>query len=391
MAGSGGPWGGGGGNRGDDGNDDNARPNGGRRPGNDGPQIPEIEEIMKKGQEQLRVLMGGRGGNGNRRTGGGGGAGGAGPAFTKQGLALGGVVALGLWAFASFYTVKPEERSVELFLGSFSAVGNPGLNFAAWPFVTAEIVQVTGERQTDIGTGRGGAMDSGLMLTRDQNIVDIEFQIVWNVSDPAQFLFNLADPADTLRAVSESAMRDIIARSELSPVLNRDRGVIASDLKAAVQSTLDEYKAGINVVRVNFDKADPPREVIDSFREVQAAQQERDRLEKEADAYANRVTAAARGQSAQLTEEAEGYRARVVNDAEGEASRFLSVYAEYVKAPDVTRRRMYLETMEGVLGGMNKVILDGVSGDAAGGQGVVPYLPLNNLTPAPKSDTGGSN
>jgi modulator of FtsH protease HflK len=299
-------------------------------------------------------------------------------------------VALGLWAFASFYTVKPEERSVELFLGSFSSVGNPGLNFAPWPFVTAEIVQVTGERQTDIGTGKGGVMDSGLMLTRDQNIVDIEFQIVWNVSDPAQYLFNLAEPADTLRAVSESAMRDIIARSELSPVLNRDRGVIASDLKAAVQGTLDGYQAGINVVRVNFDKADPPREVIDSFREVQAAQQERDRLEKEADAYANRVTAAARGQSAQLTEEAEGYRARVVNDAEGEASRFLSVYAEYIKAPEVTRRRMYLETMEGVLGGMNKVILDGVSGEGAG-QGVVPYLPLNNLMPAPKATTGGSN
>ena len=387
MAGSGGPWGGGGGNRGDDGNEDKDRPNGGRRPGNDGPQIPEIEEIMKKGQEQLRVLMGGRGG-GNRRTGGGGD--GMGPMFTKQGLALGGVVALGLWAFASFYTVKPEERSVELFLGSFSSVGNPGLNFAPWPFVTAEIVQVTGERQTDIGTGRGGALDTGLMLTRDQNIVDIEFQIVWNVSDPAQYLFNLADPADTLRAVAESGMRDIIARSELSPVLNRDRGVIASDLKAAVQSTLDEYKAGINVVRVNFDKADPPREVIDSFREVQAAQQERDRLEKEADAYANRVTAAARGQSAQLTEEAEGYRARVVNDAEGEASRFLSVYAEYVKAPEVTRRRMYLETMEGVLGGMNKVILDGVSGAEAGGQGVVPYLPLNNLTPQTRTD-GGTN
>ncbi|MGO4907051.1 FtsH protease activity modulator HflK [Pseudorhodobacter sp. W20_MBD10_FR17] len=389
MAGSGGPWGGGGGNRGDEGNEENPRPNGGRRPSNDGPQIPEIEEIMKKGQEQLRVLMGGRGG-GNRRTGGGSGGGDNGPAFTKQGLALGGIVAIGLWAFASFYTVKPEERSVELFLGSFSSVGNPGLNFAPWPFVTAEIVQVTGERQTDIGTGKGGVMDSGLMLTRDQNIVDIEFQIVWNVSDPAQYLFNLAEPADTLRAVAESAMRDIIARSELSPVLNRDRGVIASDLKAAVQGTLDVYKAGINVVRVNFDKADPPREVIDSFREVQAAQQERDRLEKEADAYANRVTAAARGQSAQLTEEAEGYRASVVNDAQGEASRFLSVYAEYVKAPEVTRRRMYLETMEGVLGGMNKVILDGVSGEGAG-QGVVPYLPLNNLTPAPKETTGGSN
>lgn len=391
MAGSGGPWGGGGGNRGDDGNEGNERPSGGRRPGNDGPQIPEIEEIMKKGQEQLRVLMGGRGGNGGRRNGGGSGGGGMGPLFTKQGFVLGALVAAGLWSFASFYTVKPEERSVELFLGKFSAVGNPGLNFAPWPVVTAEIVQVTGERQTDIGTGRGGALDSGLMLTRDQNIVDIEFQIVWNVSDPAQYLFNLADPADTLRAVAESAMRDIIARSELAPVLNRDRGVIAADLQSAVQGTLDSYQSGINVVRVNFDKADPPREVIDSFREVQAAQQERDRLEKEADAYANRVTAAARGQSAQLTEEAEGYRARVVNDAQGEASRFLSVYEEYIKAPEVTRRRMYLETMEGVFGDMNKVILDGVSGSEAGGQGVVPYLPLNNLTPAPRATTGGTN
>jgi membrane protease subunit HflK len=392
MAGSGGPWGGGGGNKGDDENGkggDDQRPNGGRRPGNGGPQIPEIEQIMKKGQEQLRVLMGGRGGNGNRQGGGPGGGGGAGPLFTKQGFALGGVVALGLWAFASFYSVKPEERSVELFLGKFSSMGSPGLNFAPWPFVTAEIVQVTGERQTDIGTGRDGAMDTGLMLTRDQNIVDIEFQIVWNVSDPANFLFNLGDPPGTLRAVAESAMRDIIARSELAPVLNRDRGLIASDLRAAVQGTLDSYAAGINVVRVNFDKADPPREVIDSFREVQAAQQERDRLEKEADAYANRVTAAARGESARLTEEAEGYRASVVNDAQGEASRFLSVYEEYIKAPEVTRRRMYLETMEGVLGGMNKVILDGVGGES-GGQGIVPYLPLDVLRPG-ATTTGGNN
>ncbi|MFT7059675.1 MAG: membrane protease subunit HflK [Pseudorhodobacter sp.] len=345
---------------------------------------------MKKGQEQLRVLMGGRG-RGNGGGNGGGSGGGMGPAFSKQGIALGVLIAVGLWSYSSFYTVKPEERSVELFLGEFSTVGNPGLNFAPWPFVTAEIVQVTGERQTDIGTGRGGSLDSGLMLTRDQNIVDIEFQIVWNVSDPANYLFNLGDPADTLRAVSESAMRDIIARSELAPVLNRDRGLIANDLKAAVQGTLDSYAAGINVVRVNFDKSDPPREVIDSFREVQAAQQQRDRLEKEADAYANRVTAAARGESARLTEEAEGYRASVVNDAQGEASRFLSVYNEYIKAPEVTRRRMYLETMETVLGGMNKVILDGVSGSEAGGQGVVPYLPLNALTPSRPAATEGTN
>ena len=394
MAGNGGPWGSGGGSGGDNRGGDNR---GGRKPGGEGPQIPEIEDIVKKGQEQLRVLMGGRGRGNNNGGGGGGGGFGTGPLFTRQGIALGVLAAAGLWAFMSFYTVRPEERSVELFLGKFSAVGNPGLNFAPWPVVKAEIVQVTGERQTDVGTGRDGDMDTGLMLTRDQNIVDIEFQVVWNITDPAKYLFNLADPTDTIKAVSESAMRDIIARSELSPILNRDRGVIASDLRAAVQGTLDSYNAGINVVRVNFDRADPPSEVIDSFREVQAAQQERDRLEKEADAYANRVTAGARGESARLLEESEAYRAQVVNNASGEASRFLSVFEEYVKAPDVTRRRMYLETMERVFGDMNKVILDGVGGEQAG-QGVVPFLPLNELgrmqqgaAAASTNATGGSN
>jgi membrane protease subunit HflK len=376
MAGSGGPWGGGGnrGNGGDGGDREPRRepPRGGRRPEG---QIPEIDEIMRKGQEQLRVLMGGR-----ARPGGSGGGGGSpvGPLLSRNGLLLGAAGAVALWAYASFYTVRPEERSVELLLGEFSAVGNPGLNFAPWPLITAEIVQVTGERTTDIGTGRQGEMDSGLMLTRDQNIVDIEFQVVWNISDPAKYLFNLADPADTIRAVSESAMRDIIARSELAPILNRDRGAIAAELRSAVQTTLDSYNSGINVVRVNFDRADPPSEVIDSFRAVQAAQQERDRLEKEADAYAARVTAGARGEAARLLEEAEAYRAQVVNAAEGEASRFLAVYEEHLKAPEVTRRRMYLETMERVLGDMNKVILDGVAGGEAG-QGVVPFLPLNEL------------
>lgn len=384
---TGGPWGGGsgGGDRGNE-NDpkdrDEDRQNGGRRPANEGTPIPEIDQIVKKGQEQLRVLMGGRGRGGFKNGGGNGGGNrpSAPPLMNKQGLALAAVAAVAVWGYLSFYTVRPEERSVELFLGEFSTVGNPGLNFAPWPFVTKEIVQVTTERTTDIGLGRAGE-DGGLMVTRDQNIVDIGFQVVWNIEDPSKFLFNLVDPADTIRAVSESAMRDIIARSELSPILNRDRGAIANDLRAAVQATLDSYGSGLNVIRVNFEKADPPREVIDAFRSVQAAQQERDRLEKEADAYANRVTAGARGDAARLLEEAEAYRARVVNDAAGEASRFTSVYEEYIKAPEVTRMRMYLETMEGVLGGMNKVIMDGVDGGVEGGQGqgVVPILPLNDL------------
>jgi membrane protease subunit HflK len=395
MSGNGGPWGGGGGgNRGDDDRRDPPPRGGPKRPGEGGP-IPEIDEIMRKGQEQLRVLMGGRRGPSGGGGGGGGGGNPVGPLFSRNGVILGALAAAGLWAFTSFYTVRPEERSVELFLGEFSAVGNPGLNFAPWPLVTAEIVQVTGERTTDIGAGKAGSHDTGLMLTRDQNIVDIEFQVVWNIADPAQYLFNLADPNDTIRAVSESAMRDIIARSELSPILNRDRGRIATDLRAAVQATLDSYQSGISVIRVNFAKADPPADVIDAFLAVQSAQQERDRLEKEADAYANRVTAGARGEAARLLEEAEAYRAQVVNNAEGEASRFLAVYEEYVKAPEVTRRRMYLETMERVLGDMNKVILDGV-GEGSGGQGVVPFLPLNELgrMSAPQgaaSTQGGTN
>jgi membrane protease subunit HflK len=294
----------------------------------------------------------------------------------------------------SFYTVRPEERSVELFLGESSGVGNPGLNFAPWPVVTYEKVQVTGERTTEIGTGQGES-ESGLMLTRDQNIVDIGFQVVWNIADPELYLFNMADPEDTIRAVSESAMRDIVARSELSPILNRDRGVIAADVQSQVQATLDSYNAGISVIRVNLQRAQPPREVLDAFREVQAAQQQRDTLESEADAYANRVTAGARGAAAQLLEEAEAYRAQAVNTAQGEAARFISVYDEYVKAPEVTRRRLYLETMERVFSGMNKVILDGVAGGEAG-QGVVPFLPLNELgrmTPQQNAGaaTGGTN
>jgi len=401
MSGNGGPWGGGGGNRGDDGDDKPGRGGnrgGPRRPGDQGGNsIPEIDEIMKKGQEQLRVLMGGRGRGSNGSGGGNGGGNPMAPLFTRNGMILGALAVVGIWAFASFYSVKPEERSVELFLGKFAQIGSPGLNFAPWPLATREIVQVTGERTTDIGVGASASADGGLMLTRDQNVVDIGFQVVWNIDDPKAFLFNLADPDDTMRAVAESAMRDIIARSELAPILNRDRAAIAADLQRAIQETLDSYNAGIRVIRVNLQRAVAPEKVIDAFREVQAAQQQRERLQNEADAYANQVTAGARGEAARLIEQAEGYRAEAVNNAQGEASRFLSVYEEYVKAPEVTRRRLYLETMERVLGDMNKVILDGVTG-GENGQGVVPFLPLNELgriappaTGAAGSTTGGTN
>ncbi len=389
MAGnSGGPWGGGGNSGGGDDNRGGNR--GGRRPPEGGgPQIPEIDELVRKGQDQLRVLMGGRGGGGNDGSGGGGG-----PAFGRGSILLGVVIALVAWAAASFYTVKPEEQSVELFLGSYSSTGNPGLNFAPWPVVTYEVVNVTSERTEDIGMGRGNESD-GLMLTTDANIVDIDFQVVWNINDPAKLLFNIRDPQLTVRAVSESAMREIIAASNLAPILNRDRGLIADTARENIQETLDDYESGITIVRVNLDTADPPGAVIDAFREVQAAEQERDRLQRQADAYANRVLAEARGEAAQVIEVAEGYRARVVNEAIGEASRFIAVAQEFNNAPEVTQRRLYLETIERTLGQLDKILIDENTEAGQNGQGVVPYLPLNELRrsggASSNTSNGGSN
>ena len=376
-----GPWGNGGKNNNEKkspwGSNDDDKP--GKTNNDPIGSVPEIDEIVRKGQEKLRSILGGKGGSG-------------GPNGTRNGSSGGSargpisliLIALaGFWAYSSFYTVKPEEQSIELFLGSYYKTGTSGLNFAPWPIVRAEVLTTTRENTEDIGVGiRGGRADDGLMLTGDENIVDIDFQVVWNISDPREFLFNLADPRMTIQAVSESAMREIIGRSELSPILNRDRAVISAEVRALIQTTLDSYDSGVNIVRLNFDKADPPAEVIDAFRDVQAAEQERDTLEKQADAYANQALAQARGESAQLLEEAEGYKAKVVNEASGEASRFLSIYQEYIKSKDVTRKRLYLDTMERMLGKVNKVILDkGVGGD----QGVVPYLPLNQLK------VGGAN
>ncbi|MCW1917467.1 FtsH protease activity modulator HflK [Rhodobacter sp. KR11] len=365
MANGNGPWGGGNGPEDD-------RPKG-RRDDNRGPQsqIPEIDEVLRKGTEKLRVIMGGggNGGNGGRP-----GQGGQGPAVTRQGLALGVLGALALWGWMSAYTVRPEEQAVELFLGEFSDIKGNGLHFAAWPLFTAEIVNTSQQRTTDVGTGAQGEADNGLMLTGDQNIVDVEFQVVWNVSNPRDFLFNLRDPEGTIRAVAESAVRDIVARSQLAPILNRDRGEVETALFTEVQATLDAYQSGISVVRINLVKSDVPEDVRDAFRAVQAAQQERDRLQKTAEAEANKVTAAARGQASQAEQDARAYAAQVVNQAQGEVSRFTAVYAEYIKAPQVTRQRMYLETMEKVLGGANKVILEG-------GQDALPFMPLDGLLP----------
>lgn len=391
---NGGPWGGGGGGgdkgdgkggRGpwDGGGNDNRGDNrgenrgGDNRGGNRGPGgVPDIDEIVRKGQEQLRVLMGGRGSRGTGGPGGGGGQGGG-----RSFLWIGAGLAVVLWLFMSVYQVRPEEQSVELTFGKCrgECIGEPGLNFAPWPIVTHEIVQVTRENTEDIGSGGARGGRDGLMLTGDENIVDISFGVVWNVRNPAQFLFNLADPASTIQAVSESAMREVISRSELSPILNRDRGVIAQEVRDIIQKTLDDYASGVNIIRLNFDRADPPTEVIDSFRDVQAARQERSTLQNQADAYANQTLAGARGRSAQVLQEAEGYRAQVTNAATGEASRFTAVQKQYVKAPEVTRERLYLETMEDVLGNVRMFLMDSQANN-----GVVPYLPLTELRQQPR-------
>ncbi|MBC7476875.1 MAG: FtsH protease activity modulator HflK [Pseudorhodobacter sp.] len=371
MAGSGGPWGGGG-----DGPDDKNKGQDDRRKDGDrrGQQVPDVDRLMKKGQEHLRVLMGGKGNGGGL-----GGGDGPGNFINRQSIFFTVIGVLLVWSYLSFYQLKPEERSVELLFGKFSSIGEEGLNFAPWPFVTAEVLNTTRQNTTAIGTGAGGDLDNGLMLTQDQNIVDIEFEVVWIINDPTKYLFNLKDPEGTIRAVAESSVRDIAARSMLMPILNTERGAIGKVLEEEIQATLQSYDSGITVVRVNLLKSDAPEEVKDSFRAVQAAQQERDRLQKEADAYANKVKAQARGNAAQTAEQAKAYATQVVNVAEGDASRFLSIFAEYVKAPAVTRERLYLETMEQVLGGMKKIIMDG------GTQGVVPYLPLNSLIPTAKA------
>ena len=412
MAGNtGGPWGGGGnsgggndgggnngGSNGGGNNGGNRGNNGGGNGGGDKPPIPEIDELVKQGQEKLRVLMGG-GGRSNG-TGGGSGDGGGAPEITRGMVGIGAVVALVAWGFASSYTVRPEQQSIELFLGKFSGIGTEGLNFAPWPVVTAEVFDVTTNRTETLGVSRGGAGNDGLMLTTDENIVDIDFQVVWNIKDAEQFKFSLRDPDASVRAISESAMREIIAQSELAPILSRDRGLVEEQVKALIQSTLDNRETGINVLRVNVNKVDPPSRtvtvtatngateqvsVVDAFRDVQAAEQERDRLERQADAYANQKTAEARGESAKLLEAAEGYRAREVNGAIGEASRFEAVLTVYTAAPEVTRKRLYLETMEKVFGQVDKIILEN-NGNEGGGQGVVPYLPLNELR-----RSGGNN
>src|SRR5438309_1140235 len=218
-----------------------------------------------------------------------------------------------------------------------------------------------------------------LMLTGDENIVDVDFTVLWRIKPDGvgDYLFNIQNPEGTVKAVAESAMREVIGRSEIQPILTGARTLTETNVQELMQKTLDFYGSGVQIAQVQMQKVDPPAQVIDSFRDVQAAQADLQRLQNEAQTYANRVVPDARGRAAQIIQVAEGYKQQAVAEAKGQSARFLKVYDEYKKAPDVTRQRIYLETMEHILGGADKLVYDG--GGSA--QGVVPYLPFNELTP----------
>jgi membrane protease subunit HflK len=357
----GGPWGSGGG-RGPWGS--------GPQPGS-GPNPPDLEEILRRGQDRLRRVLPG-GGMGNK------------------GFALIALAVVALWGLSGFFRVEPDELGVVLRFGQEVREVQPGLNYhLPYPIETALTPKALRVNKIDIGmrivddVRRGGTMtrdvpEESLMLTGDENIVDVDFAVLWKVKPTGvgEFLFNIQKPEGTVKAVAESAMREVIGRSDIEPILTGARQTIESAVHELVQKTLDQYGAGIEVQQVQLQKVDPPAQVIDAFRDVQAARADLERSVNEAQTYANTVVPEARGRSAQIMQAAEAYRSQTVAEATGQAARFTKIYEEYKKAPDVTRERMYLETMERVLGGSDKVIVD----QGAGGTGVVPYLPLSELS-----------
>jgi membrane protease subunit HflK len=375
SGGGGGPWGqrGGGGNGGG--------PWGGGPSGGNTP--PDLEEIIRRGQDRLKNFL--PGGN-----------------LGGRGLVIGVLALIFIWFMTGWYIVRPNEVGLNLRFGKYIGKTGEGLNYN-WPYPIGSVVkpQVTNvittevgfrtvesvrtSRQTDVG-------EESLMLTGDENIVDIDVIVQWQIDPaaPENYVFNIQDPPGTVKAVAESAMREVIGRRNIQPVLTTDRGQIETEVRQLMQDTLNTYRAGVQIRLVQLQKVDPPQQVIDAFRDVQAARADQERLRNEAETYANRVVPESRGKAAQLVQSAEAYKDQTVNEALGQISRFNSVYEQYKNAPAVTRERLFLETMERVFGGMDKVILD----QNSSGNGVVPYLPLGELgqqrRPAGQNPQGGT-
>ncbi|MFQ5959439.1 MAG: FtsH protease activity modulator HflK [Alphaproteobacteria bacterium] len=348
-----GPWGGGQG------------PWGG---GQGGPQPPDLEELLRKGQDRIKRFMPGGVGSG-------------------LGLMLIIVLVIAVWLATGFYRVQPDEQGVELVFGKWISTTQPGLNYN-WPSPIGQVYtpKVTRVNRVEIGfrsgvdTGRGAIQrqvpSESLMLTGDENIIDTKFVVLWVIKDAGQYLFNIRAQQETVRAVAESAMREIIGKTDIAAALAEGRQQVEVETIELMQQVLDEYGSGIQITQVQLQKVDPPEAVIDAFRDVQAARADRERAINEAQAYANSILPRARGDAARIEREAEGYREEVVARAQGDAERFLAVYDSYKVAKDVTIRRIYLETMQDILKGMNKIVIDSSGG---GAQGVLPYLPLPEL------------
>ena len=382
-SGSGGPWGSGGSNNSN--NPWNRKPdprNNPGGPGGGGNQEPDLEELVRRLQAWLNGQFGGRGpGKGS----GGGGGGKSGGGIGLGAIAVGVLFLWVVWPGSGWYQVGPGEAGVVLRFGEYTRTTEAGLRFKLpHPIERVLIEDVTSIRSVTIGD----TPQQALMVTRDENIVDISFSVQWQV-DPANvrnYLFNVRDQEVMVQAVAESAMREVVGTSDLQPIIGAGRGEVAQRAEEIIQSTLDLYESGIQVVGLQLQEAAPPTDVIAAFQDVISAEQDAERNALQATGYANRIVPEARGDAVRLLEESRGYRDQVVAEAEGQADRFNSIYQEYALAPDVTRRRMYLETMERVLGRSDLIILD------QDGGGAVPYLPLDRLGQdrGPRSEAAGS-
>ena len=306
----------------------------------------------------------------------------------SRGIALAIAAVVLIWLATGFYRVQPEQQGVVLRFGEYVRDAGPGLHYhLPAPIETVLLPAVTRVNRINIGfrftpDGRGGETsrdvpEESLMLTGDENIIDIDFTVLWRIANAGDYLFNIRDPEGTVQVVAESAMREIIGRTEIQPALTEARQQIEQGTLELLQHTLDEYGAGIEIAQIQMQDVQPPAPVVDAFNDVLRARQDQQRLRNQAEAYRNDIIPRARGLAERLIQEASAYREEQVNRAQGDAQRFLSVLASYQMSPDVTRQRLYLETMEEVLGGANKVIID--SNGEGMGQGVVPYLPLNEL------------
>lgn len=372
--------------RGNNGGSNNNGRGGGR-----GGEPPDLEDLLQASRQRLKRAFpgGGRGMGGGR-----------GPQINSTMIGLIGAGVLGLWLFSGLYQVNPGERAVVTTFGEYAGIEAQGLKWRIpFPVQRVEIVPVDAERQTEIGfrgdtVNRGQeALSESLMLTGDKNIADVTFSVNWNVDTsavddnelpgPAKFIFNVENPDNVVRAVAEAAMREVVGGNTLQPLITSGRTLVEDDTMRLMQEALDSYESGIRIIRVNYGRADAPPQVREAFLDVFNAGSEAESKVNEAQRYFNEKIPRARGEAQQILENSRAYAARVTEDARGQAERFNQIYEEYRNAPDVTRQRMYLETVETVLADMNKIIIDEDSG-----QGVVPYLPLNELNRQPANRGG---